>query len=477
MSKSNIPEVIMWGVYVVITGVCLMGMAVASSNSLGYGIGFAVILAVLGTALIGLLAGGVHKFCQKSNPGLFFKNRKFLGMAIEGLVLSGILVGMVFVRLPYSWNVTEYDVYELAQINTVKADAVSGHGGYDLYFGLVRLSLLLLGNHAYAPVVLQLILLVCASVTLYFGVRKLSGSIPAFVAVAFLGFAPYMVEQTCKLTSFLPVLFFFGIALICIGGIGCGMSRSDTLPDRIAALLCYVTSGLLIGLCCYLDISGIVLLVIMTGVICSADKMQCEDSSLARILGNPAIVFISIVLFAVFMFGLLHGNFGNITRQLALFVPGTFRIPMTVKEQGSLVEGLVMVGLLVLGVFSFWFQRCMGKRKDWLFAVILLAAMQCFGISAVEYFDGSALLYLFCMVLAGCGISDVFMGKMQKDEDAKGDFDMAVIDMDSPEKTSVNQETVQEIEFIENPLPLPKKHVKKVMDYDIEVSDDDDFDI
>ena len=44
------------------------------------------------------------------------------------------------------------------------------------------------------------------------------------------------------------------------------------------------------------------------------------------------------------------------------------------------------------------------------------------------------------------------------------------------------------IQYIENPLPLPKKHVKKTMDYkfepeehlmkyDIEVSETDDFDV
>ena len=46
----------------------------------------------------------------------------------------------------------------------------------------------------------------------------------------------------------------------------------------------------------------------------------------------------------------------------------------------------------------------------------------------------------------------------------------------------------REIHFLENPLPLPKQHEKKVMtyaleeedaedDYDVEVSDDDDFDL
>lgn len=45
-----------------------------------------------------------------------------------------------------------------------------------------------------------------------------------------------------------------------------------------------------------------------------------------------------------------------------------------------------------------------------------------------------------------------------------------------------------ETQFIKNPLPIPKKHIKKEMDYDLDVpeyrmnydlvvSDDDDFDL
>lgn len=50
------------------------------------------------------------------------------------------------------------------------------------------------------------------------------------------------------------------------------------------------------------------------------------------------------------------------------------------------------------------------------------------------------------------------------------------------------QEAERKVQFIENPLPLPRKHVKKTMDYKIEVTeeqmkydrevkDDDDFDL
>lgn len=33
------------------------------------------------------------------------------------------------------------------------------------------------------------------------------------------------------------------------------------------------------------------------------------------------------------------------------------------------------------------------------------------------------------------------------------------------------------VNYIENPLPLPKKHVNKIMDFDIQISEKDDFDV
>ena len=35
----------------------------------------------------------------------------------------------------------------------------------------------------------------------------------------------------------------------------------------------------------------------------------------------------------------------------------------------------------------------------------------------------------------------------------------------------------KEIRFLENPLPLPRKHEKRVLGYDYQVADEDDFDI
>lgn len=48
----------------------------------------------------------------------------------------------------------------------------------------------------------------------------------------------------------------------------------------------------------------------------------------------------------------------------------------------------------------------------------------------------------------------------------------AMSDRDAPEKETA-QAPQKKPRFIENPLPLPKKHVKRIMDYDYDVSEAD----
>ena len=72
------------------------------------------------------------------------------------------------------------------------------------------------------------------------------------------------------------------------------------------------------------------------------------------------------------------------------------------------------------------------------------------------------------------------MEKEKRQEKAKEEFldDSGVENLSSLEN---------QVKFIKNPLPLPKKHVSKVMDYDLtenikeeydyEVSEEDDYDI
>ena len=88
---------------------------------------------------------------------------------------------------------------------------------------------------------------------------------------------------------------------------------------------------------------------------------------------------------------------------------------------------------------------------------------------------GTVALFIWC-VLAGLGLQNCIMGGNDLVMQAK------------IEEINAAAPVEEKSRFIENPLPLPKKHVKREMDYeykvapedmkfDIEVDEKDDFDL
>lgn len=505
MNKSKIPEFLIWLFYACASGACLLSVAMSLSVKIGYTLVPGVIGAVVLAGLTGAAVFGVHKLAQKERLRKFLTEKKLLCVVIESLIFVALLAGMIALRSAASWEIAGNDVYEGAQVTDGVFYAAVNHGGYRAYLYLMNIALMLLGNRSLAAIILQLLLLASASVSVYLGVRKLVGVVPALLATAFLGFTPYLITETCNLTPFLLFLTCFGFALIFIGGIGDCMASCNKLLDQVIAVLCYIASGIFIGLCCYQDVTGISLLVILTGEICFGDYMKLRmeeewdtskdenirpgsirafERNASEFLSSPVVVFVGIIIVAFGAYKKMHGNFGSISRQLALYSHGELLSPMELGRGGLYWEGILLALLFLFGVFSFWCSHKMGHRIVWFFVVALLAAMQCSGFTAPEYFNGAAVLYMMCAILAGCGLPDVMtlrVEKVKKSEDAG----MTIIDMDAPEEvkeeskaeTAENVESAPAINYIENPLPLPKKHTKKVMDYDYEVADDDDFDI
>ena len=85
--------------------------------------------------------------------------------------------------------------------------------------------------------------------------------------------------------------------------------------------------------------------------------------------------------------------------------------------------------------------------------------------------QGISLLALLLAVAAGAGVQAIL---------PFGTREIPVQDLeneDFPEEAVTStEEEAPEIQFIENPLPLPKKHVPKVLDYKLNSEDAGDFD-
>jgi len=116
-----------------------------------------------------------------------------------------------------------------------------------------------------------------------------------------------------------------------------------------------------------------------------------------------------------------------------------------------------------------------------------------------EDMPGLTLLYLLLAVAAGAGVQAVLPYEMELLREVKGVLpetvdavpvgtastkrrlkvqDLETEEFPEEEPADFQEEPVEteKIQLIENPLPLPKKHVPKVLDYKLDNDDDSDFD-
>ena len=110
---------------------------------------------------------------------------------------------------------------------------------------------------------------------------------------------------------------------------------------------------------------------------------------------------------------------------------------------------------------------------------------------------GFTLLYLIIAVVAGAGVQAILPYELTQQnalQQVRGAVEEPTVEtkpkkqrlkIQDLEEEELPAETDNKVQLIENPLPVPKKHVPKVLDYklnddvsdfDYPVADDDDFD-
>ena len=130
-----------------------------------------------------------------------------------------------------------------------------------------------------------------------------------------------------------------------------------------------------------------------------------------------------------------------------------------------------------MGCFSFWRRANTERFTPFIFMTIAMGILV-FGGITTENMPGTYLLFVCLTMLASISVTEMFCNE-----------DLVKLRAErSKENKKVEQEVVKKVEFIENPLPVPKKHIRKTMDYafipeeidmkyDIYVPDNDDFDL
>lgn len=519
--KKNAFSFFVWLVYIVLAGTSVIATSAVLVDNMGYLPQYGILLAGVIALVEGLLVLLVHKLVTASAEKEQESHSKIVPLICEAIVILAFLVVGVLVRIEGLRNITNIDesmiYFEFAKVANGQSIPQIVHGAVYFYLQLLHMLFVFLGNKIAMAFWMQVILQLLAVLVLYRAVRRLIGKLPSVIMFVLLMCSTWMVQEVLYLSPNIILLLCFAIVLWIIS-LGAKASKIH--------FSAWLVIGALVATVSYIDISGLTLLLPMVGALFTFDVLKREGirrsfSALGMSVLGFVLVFSGIIIIDAVASG---KNILNVfLAWFQVYVPGYFQLGYALDGMNFylLIENVVVFALLLVGVFTFWCRKETEKISLWICEIILVLLAQCFQLTTVEA-DGKVFLYVFIAILTSIGIAEMFVVNKAEviEEDAVIDTteEMEVVDMEQPdaetqlldeEKVQSDEETqsleveqiekvqpvevqpVEEeppvIEYIPNPLPLPKKHEKKVLkyavdskeedDFDFKIEDDDDFDI
>ena len=289
----------------------------------------------------------------------------------------------------------------------------------------------------------------------------------------------------------------YGLVLLLIGFYYEKERESASLKWQNALLL--FASGLGIGFLTYLDAIGLSLISLLVFVkFLKKNRPDWLDENGEKESFTIHVLLLTLGYFAgkgLFMMIDVWQNHSSLQRIMGAWGE-TFgpKGSMSLYELSTSVTGkdvlwvIIVLFLLMLGIPSFFLKKESENQLIWVvFAAVI--ALFCFFKVETPAMGYGYLLFHALVVLLAAGMQNLFYmpGVEQTPAPVKPQAPDRVSN-GSTDRYRQPENGEKEIKYIENPLPLPKKHEKKSMGYkfevppekmkyDIQVSDADDFDL
>lgn len=522
--RKNVVSYLAWLFYTMLVGIALVSLGSRLCAEAGMGVwgGFWAALCYLA------VVGGVVFLLHRTSDGrvAFAERNPRLLLALEVVLWMMFLVAGTAVRVIRMGEAVEDSPYfQWAGLTDGQQLPQLVHGAADFYIKVLHTAFFWLGNRYEVGIWLQIAFGLAASVILYFLLRRFLGVVSALVTFGFCMMAPYLVEYVL---TFSPGMLYFLVFTVMAALVVWMADRK--LPFPVLFFL-----GIPIAICCYLDISGVLFFLFVMGILLSKRKERTAGRKLAALgLCLAGTVFSFAALLG--LDSLLSGkDFLQVASAcFSQYQAKGFRL--SVGEGGSTGEQLCLFGLMAFGIFGFWRDRRRDSLSLYVLGTVAVMLGRYFGIFTEEM-PGAVCLYLLFSVLAGDSVGLCLKGKALMMAQGEQEADMgaekphkksgrgrggktgkemsaesilreegklwevgfaekkgekAFFETEekpaSPERmtsqgteeekpTNSRPEGEKKVRYLDNPLPLPKKHVKRVLDYSIQVNTDDDFDL
>lgn len=451
---------------------------------------------------------------------------------LTGLVLLGcIAIGITLAVLNISDAELTSPYFYAAKVQAGCRAPYFVHGATNTYVAFLNKVYFFFGNHAvmgiYAQIVLWVLVILCIGAGVWFAVSKKA----AAAAIVLASLIPTLRTEAIRLSPVMLSLFFWSVVFAWI----CCSTRLRK-REIVAGISCF-----LIGLLTYFDLSGILLLPLLIALETRSKTREMSGETRKSILIKIVVGMIALAA-AYFMCIFMDASFSEKSAGAILEVwfstysGGAFP-SKEIYQSVTLSEFIPVYFLICLGALAFWRNRRFDAFKGWTLEIFLILIFFLCGLFS-ERVTGYSFLAVLLYVLAAVGLETSLAAvevqpaekidapeeeqkaektkKEKKKSRKKSKDDLkdtasadetdkwiplgeeldAVLAEEVAESTVVKQnveksgqsETKEpEIKFLENPLPLPKKHERKAVDfpiasnadddYDYAVADDDDYDI
>lgn len=504
-------DYVLWVVY---AGLCIMLLAFVGNDLYAFHVGepMAVMGAFLPFPVLLCLYPAVRQSGQAIRKRHLFSSH--FSAITEALAVSVSFVFGMILRLKEGYIVASLygletgapfepgDYYELAMVRAGDAGDVFVHGISGLFVKCLRVVLSFLGNSVEAAILFQIFLQLLAMLFAYLAVRKAAGKLTACAVLLVLAFSRSFIclIDVIDLKCFLTTLFLAGLYLI-VSFLKASLTGKNICGGLPGAFFL----GAVLGFLCYLEAGCAVLFLFLAGLFIGKPTdgggKKRRIGSLLIVIAGGAAGFFGAAAEDAFASGAAFHQ-GLLWWADTYFSPDmdNMRLLDVIVSQDYLFFA-VLVLMASFVVFEFIRGGHEQEFSLWFLPCILVTPVFLVDCS-VAGFGGVALF--FWGVMAGLGLKNaVFGGRSEPVGEKSTEINAAVLAEESsevpvpaakssgetaPGTTGLVEASGEKPRFIENPLPLPKKHVKREMDYDhnileedmhydIEVAEDDDFDI
>ncbi len=501
--KKNTVSYCIWTLYLMGIGVVLsfLGMALGNQDSrvpyvalglLALSFGLLFLIYFLGKRIV----DSVHVRKPASRKAALLEGLLVVLSLVAGIVLRVVMIDGAGEEAAY------YEVSKVTE-NTNRLQLVQGSIYYYIYLlnGLFRL----VGNKWMAGIVLQLVLQILGALIAYCAVRRLSGRGPALVSLLFLMAAPSSVQAGM---TYSPKLLYFCLYAAVLWVIAQYLWKSTMSGGKVLTWILAAFCGALVAFAGYTDVTGFTLVIPLCGlpVLNREEKGSIKwAAQLMLSLLTMAGVFCLLVLLDSSMSG------STFERVLGAWgaTYGFKGVDYAFFFHEGGYESVILLMLMSLGIFTFMRRKDGEIFSPWIMMVLAIVMLRILGFTTPNM-SGSYQMFFAMTGLAGVALCELFVQDGGKSAEAADVPETVVVDLDVPQEKAEDlkpaeekqeeekqeeekqekekqEEVPKQVQFIENPLPLPKKHVKKTMDYpmqpessqmhyDIEVDPKDDFD-